>query len=138
MDDSSIYNRFRQAIANSGISQRQLAFRLGITPGSINKVVTGRNFLQFDLAKKACEILGISMDWLAWGKEEDKEDNLLHRLDQVSNTGRARVEYILAIIDEMDAASQEEIYEFTIIEMDRKIRTVIDRKKKTAEIATGH
>ena len=133
MNDLSITKRFKQAIKNSKISQRQLAIKLGLHPVSIGHVVSGRNFLKFDLMVKACEILGVSMDWLAWGKEE-KEDNILARLDQVNNTGRARIEYILAIIDEMDAASREEIYEFTIIEMDKKIRTVINRKKKTAEI----
>ena len=45
--------------------------------------------------------LGISMDWLAWNKQE-KEDNILGCLEQANNAGRVRVEYILAIIDEMD------------------------------------
>lgn len=127
--------RLGLAIQQAGISQRQLAIKLGLNASSINQVVNGRSFLHFDLAAKACEILDISMDWLAWGKEDDNSDSLLARLDSAEQASKeARIEYMLSIVRAMDAAMADEVYDFTILELDKKIRTVINRGKQSAEI----
>lgn len=131
----SVNQRLKIAIERAGFSQRQFAFKLGLNPVSINHVVSGRNFLQFDLAVRACEILDISMDWLAWGKEDDNSDSLLARLDSAEQASKeARIEYMLSIVRAMDAAMADEVYDFTILELDKKIRTVINRGKQSAEI----
>ncbi|MGL4525081.1 MAG: helix-turn-helix domain-containing protein [Spirochaetia bacterium] len=132
----AVNQRLRMAIDRAGISQRQLALKLGLNPTSISHVVSGRSFLQFDLARQACEILDISMDWLAWGTSTNKGEDLLAQLDATGTASKeARLEYMIAIVRQMDQASQDEVFDFTIIELDKKIRTVIDRRSQTATIS---
>lgn len=131
----TINERLKIAIEQAGLSQRQFAFKLGVAPTSINSVVKGRNFLQFELAVKACEILGISMDWLAWGKKEDHMDDLLTQLDSAGKVSkRVRIEYLMNIIDQLESIEAEDIYEFTIYEIDKRVRAVVNRKKKIVQL----
>lgn len=131
----TINERLKIAIEEAGLSQRQFAFKLGLAPTSISSVVNGRNFLQFDLAVKACEILGITMDWLAWGRPEDRLDSILTQLNTADKTGkRARIEYLMKIIEQLETGDADEVYEFSIYEVDKKIRAVVDRKKKTVHL----
>ena len=59
--------RLAAAIKLRNLKQADIAKELNITQTAVSKIITGTQYLDFDLAVKACEILEISLDWLAYG-----------------------------------------------------------------------
>jgi transcriptional regulator with XRE-family HTH domain len=88
--------RLALALKNSGYKQVDFADKLHITRTAVSKILHGRQYLDFDLAVRTCEILEISLDWLAYGKEADFKSSL-HR-----NPERQRIEYLLSILREAE------------------------------------
>jgi transcriptional regulator with XRE-family HTH domain len=88
--------RLALALKNSGFKQVDFANKLHITRTAISKILHGRQYLDFDLAVRACEILDISLDWLAFGKEADFKSPLHY------NPERQRIEYLLSILKEAE------------------------------------
>lgn len=61
----SIYDvqaRLRDAIKNSGLSQKELAGRLGIDPSTVSKYMRLDKFPSLDTFANLCEVLDISAD----------------------------------------------------------------------------
>ena len=57
--------RLAAALKLKNFRQSDLAKKLKIPPTAISKIINGIQYLDFDLAVKACEILEISLNWLA-------------------------------------------------------------------------
>jgi transcriptional regulator with XRE-family HTH domain len=64
--------RLVAALKLRNLKQSDLAKVLCITQAAVSKIITGSQYLDFDLAVKASEILEISLDWLAYGLESEK------------------------------------------------------------------
>jgi len=101
--------RLAAAIRLKNLKQADLAGELNITQAAVSKIINGNQYLDFDLAVKACKILDISLDWLATGVTEDTVSRF-HR-----NPERQRIEYLLSIISEAEyplvIVAMEEIIE---------------------------
>ncbi|MDR2759965.1 MAG: helix-turn-helix domain-containing protein, partial [Spirochaetaceae bacterium] len=81
--------RLALALKRKKLRQIELANKLQITRTAISKIINGTQYLDFDLAVRACEILEISLDWLAYGNEGNSR-SAYHR-----NPDRQRIEYLL-------------------------------------------
>ena len=101
--------RLASAIRLKNLKQVDLANELNITQAAVSKIVNGYQYLDFDLAVKACKVLDISLSWLAYGEEPDAKSPF-HR-----NPERQRIEYLLSIINEAEypliIVAMEEIIE---------------------------
>ena len=104
--------RLATAIRLKNLKQADLANELKITQGTVSKIINGAQYLDFDLAVKACTILNISLDWLAYGRDEDSKPRFFR------NPDRQRIEYLLSIIHEAEyplvIVAMEEIIEIRL------------------------
>jgi transcriptional regulator with XRE-family HTH domain len=116
----SVYGeRLALAMKRKNMKQLELADKLQVTRSAISKIVNGAQYLDFDLAVRASEILEISLDWLAYGNEGTNH-SLYHR-----NPDRQRIEYLLSIIREAE-------YPLLIVAMEEiiEIRFKMDARKQ--------
>jgi transcriptional regulator with XRE-family HTH domain len=88
--------RLALALKRKKLKQIELAAKLNITRTAVSKIINGAQYLDFDLAVRACEILDISLDWLAHGGEASGR-SVYH-----GNPDRQRIEYLLSIIREAE------------------------------------
>ena len=65
--------RLAAALKLRNFKQADLAKKLNISQTAISKIIKGVQYLDFDLAVKACEILDISLIWLAYGIDHIKK-----------------------------------------------------------------
>ena len=104
--------RLATAIKLGNLTQADLAKKLGITQTAVSKIINGTQYLDFDLAVKACKILEISLDWLAYGIDR-KTLTPFYR-----NPERQRIEYLLSIMKEAEypliIVAMEEIIEIRL------------------------
>ena len=100
--------RLAAAIKLRNLKQTDLARKLNITQATISKIINGTQYLDFDLAVKACEILDITLDWLAYGFDQVTKPQY-HR-----NPERQRIEYLMSIIEEAE-------YPLVIVAMEEMI-----------------
>jgi transcriptional regulator with XRE-family HTH domain len=113
----SIYGeRLALAMKHKKIKQLELADKLHITRSAISKIINGTQYMDFDLAVRACEILEISLDWLAYG-DGGTSTSAYHR-----NPDRQRIEYLLSILREAE-------YPLLIIAMEEIIEIRFKGKK---------
>jgi transcriptional regulator with XRE-family HTH domain len=104
--------RLALALKRKKLKQLDLADKLRITRTAISKIINGTQYMDFDLAVRACEILDISLDWLAYGNEGNKKSAYYR------NPDRQRIEYLLSIFQEAEypllIVSMEEIIEIRL------------------------
>jgi transcriptional regulator with XRE-family HTH domain len=104
--------RLAAALKLRHLKQSDLANQLKITQTAISKIINGIQYLDFDLAVKACEILEISLNWLAYGV--DKEPKTPYHRDPE----RQRIEYLMSILDKAEyplvIVAMEEIIEIRL------------------------
>lgn len=91
------HERLAQALRKKGLQQKDLAEELGISQPSLSRILSGKQYLDFHLAVKASEFLGVSLSWLAYGRESDPE---LPRYYQ--DPGRQRIEYLLSLLQKKE------------------------------------
>jgi transcriptional regulator with XRE-family HTH domain len=104
--------RLAAAIKLRHLKQADFAKKLNITQTAVSKIINGTQYFNFDLAIKACEVLEISLEWLAYGF--DKET----KLPFYRNPERQRIEYLISIIKEAEyplvIVAMEEIIEIRL------------------------
>jgi len=96
------------ALKLKNLRQSDLANQLKIPQTAISKIINGIQYLDFDLAVKACEILEISLNWLAYGV--DKEPKPQYYRDPE----RQRIEYLMSIMEKAE-------YPLVIVAMEKII-----------------
>jgi plasmid maintenance system antidote protein VapI len=114
--------RLSEAMRKKGIEQKKMAEILQIPQPSLSRIVNGKQYLDFDLAVRACELLGISLEWLAYGRESMTEPNkkTYHR-----NPDRQRIEYLLSIMNERQ-------YPAIIVALEGIIEVWVEEEKEGA------
>ena len=104
--------RLAAAIKLRRLKQADLAKELSLPQTAISKIINGTQYLDFSLAIKACEILEISLDWLAYGFDKETKPPFYR------NPERQRIEYLLSIIKEAEypliIVAMEEIIEIRL------------------------
>jgi transcriptional regulator with XRE-family HTH domain len=88
--------RLAAALKLKNLKQSELAKELGVTRTAVSKIINGTQYLDFDLAVRACEILEISLDWLAYGIDIETKPQFYR------NPERQRIEYLLSILKEAE------------------------------------
>jgi len=110
--------RLAAALKLKNLKQSDLASQLKITRTAISKIINGNQYLDFDLAVKASEILDISLNWLAYGV--DKEPKQPYYRDPE----RQRIEYLMSIMEKAEyplvIVAMEEIIEIRLKESPSK------------------
>jgi len=109
MMKQSYGERLAAALKLKSLKQADLAKKLNISQTAISKIITGVQFLDFDLAVKACEILDISLNWLAYGTDNEPKPPFYR------NPERQRIEYLISIMEKAEypliIVAMEEIIE---------------------------
>jgi len=104
--------RLAAAIKLRKLKQSDFAKKLNITQTAVSKIINGTQYLDFDLAVKACETLEISLDWLAYGIPKETKPPYYH------NAERQRIEYLMSIMKEAEyplvIVAMEEIIEIRL------------------------
>ena len=104
--------RLGSALKHRNIKQADLANKLNISQTTISKIINGVQYLDFDLAVKACEILDISLDWLAYGIDNEPKPPFYR------NPERQRIEYLISIMEKAEypliIIAMEEIIEIRL------------------------
>jgi transcriptional regulator with XRE-family HTH domain len=104
--------RLSAALKRRNLKQLDLARELGITRTAVSKIINGAQYLDFDLAVKACEVLEISLDWLAYGTDPEIRPPFYR------NPERQRIEYLMSIMKEAEyplvIVAMEEIIEIRL------------------------
>ena len=122
--------RLAEAIRLKNVKQVDVARELGITQATVSKIINGNQYLDFDLAVKACEILEISLDWLAYGLDKEIEPPFYR------NPERQRIEYLMSLIREAEyplvIVAMEEIIEIRLKDAQPNKPDLSDSKKKGA------
>lgn len=88
--------RLRAARKMNGLTQTELAEKLGITQKSYQRMESGNHDLKMSTIYKICQTLNVSADWLMGLNVniQDKADNLLSKTDK-----RKKFEEILNVLD---------------------------------------
>jgi len=121
MKKQSYGERLAAAIRLKNRKQADLASELNITQATVSKIINGTQYLDFDLAVKACQILDISLDYLAHGEDIDAKPHF-HR-----NPERQRIEYLLSIIKEAE-------FPLVIVALEEIIEVRLKNKSDTSPI----
>jgi len=104
--------RLAAAIKLRKLKQADIAKELNIAQTAVSKIINGTQYLDFDLAVKACEILNISLDWLAYGFSIGTKPSFYR------NPERQRIEYLISIMKEAEypliIIAMEEIIEIRL------------------------
>jgi transcriptional regulator with XRE-family HTH domain len=125
--------RLAAAIKLRNLKQSDLAKKLNITQTAVSKIINGTQYLDFDLAVKACETLEISLDWLAYGIAREAKPPYYR------NPERQRIEYLISIMKESEypliILAMEEIIEIRLRDTppDKSNTTNKPRKKNIHE-----
>jgi transcriptional regulator with XRE-family HTH domain len=116
--------RLAAALKLRNLKQSDLAKKLNITQTAVSKIITGNQYLDFDLAVKACEVLEISLDWLAYGIDLGTPAEAIGRGSPPEtkpfyrNPERQRIEYLMSIMKEGEyplvIVAMEEIIEIRL------------------------
>ncbi len=59
--------RLREFLAAKGMTQAELARRLGVSPAYVNDVITGRKNVTLNFANRLSPEIDLSPYWLIWG-----------------------------------------------------------------------
>lgn len=60
--------RLRDAWLKSGLTQGQIAERVGCERKTINSMMTGNYVCNVTVFAKTCKVLGVSADWILYGE----------------------------------------------------------------------
>ena len=62
IDIKDIQKRLREEIKNSGLTQKEIAERVGVTPSTVSKYLNQDKYPAIDTFANICEVIGASAD----------------------------------------------------------------------------
>lgn len=80
-----LYARIRKAREDLGYTREQIAEKLDVSVSYMAEVERGRTGISVKMLVKICEVLGLSADYVLFGKERNTDTMLLdkiHRIDE--------------------------------------------------------
>ena len=80
-----MYMRIRKAREDLGYTREQIAEKLEVSVSYMAEVERGRTGISVKMLVKICEVLGLSADYVLFGKERGEDRALLekiHRIDE--------------------------------------------------------
>ncbi|UBQ04479.1 helix-turn-helix transcriptional regulator [Tepidimonas taiwanensis] len=76
---TTLSERVREAMHAAGMTQAELARRVGIAQPSVNDWLSGKTKrLKLETAVRAAAVLGVRLEWLVWGRGRPREDDHEH------------------------------------------------------------
>lgn len=73
----ALSDRIRAALEAAGLTQAELARRIGVSQPSVNDWLSGKTRrLKYETAVKAAAVLRVRPEWLAWGSEPIRDGQL--------------------------------------------------------------
>jgi len=125
--------RLAEAIRIRNLKQADFGKKINITQTAVSKIINGTQYLDFDLAIKACEVLEISLDWLAYGI------NLETKPPFYRNPERQRIEYLMSIMRETEfplvIVAMEDIIEIRLRDDPPAAKQISSKLGKAGKIA---
>lgn len=118
---SRIGEKIKQARANSGVSKKQLAKKLGVSESFINDVETGRKIINADLIDRMSKVLGQNINDITMSFEEEvlpeeneKNNNNVKKNDEVKEVWNDAFSSVLKTVpvyryDMKDAVSSRQM-----------------------------
>ncbi len=64
MDLANIQKRLRAEITNSKLTQKEIAFKIGVSPQTVSKYMKKNIFPALDTLAKLCKLLDIKSDYI--------------------------------------------------------------------------
>ena len=64
MELQDIQKRLRESISNSGLSQLEIAKRIGVSPQTVSKYMKNDIFPALDTFAKLCSVLDVTSDYI--------------------------------------------------------------------------
>lgn len=79
---NGIEDRLKEALERRGMTQRELAEKLGITEVSVSRYMSGDRTPKATILAEIAEILHVSIDYLATGKKTAKPARYIELIDK--------------------------------------------------------
>jgi transcriptional regulator with XRE-family HTH domain len=91
-DKTIIGERIKRARTMNGLKQEQLAEKVGVNPSHISDLERGQSGISLGTIISMCNTLGVSSDYLLFGKDTLRGDNLDKMLKQLDNEEKLYIE----------------------------------------------
>ena len=102
-------NVISAARKNAGITQKQLSEKIGVTQDYLSSAENGSADISLETAKKLCNLLGISIEVLAYGEKlkNDSFERLIKKLENMNEQDLNLLEKVTDLFF-MDKNSEEQ------------------------------
>lgn len=99
-----MYMRIRKAREDMGYTREKFAELLDVSVSYLAEVERGRTGISVKMLIKMCNVLGLSADYILFGKERDTDTTLLNKINRIDEKYLALVNKVL---DELLAINEQ-------------------------------
>lgn len=99
-----MYTRIRKAREDMGYTREKFAELLDVSVSYLAEVERGRTGISVKMLIKMCNVLGLSADYILFGKERDTDTTLLNKINRIDEKYLALVNKVL---DELLAINEQ-------------------------------
>lgn len=99
-----MYMRIRKAREDMGYTREKFAELLDVSVSYLAEVERGRTGISVKMLIKMCNVLGLSADYILFGKERDTDTTLLNKINRVDEKYLTLVNKVL---DELLAIDEQ-------------------------------
>lgn len=99
-----MYMRIRKAREEMGYTREKFAELLDVSVSYLAEVERGRTGISVKMLIKMCNVLGLSADYILFGKERDTDTTLLNKINRIDEKYLALVNKVL---DELLAINEQ-------------------------------
>ena len=78
-----MYMRIRKAREESGLTREQFAEKLDVSVSYLAELERGKTGISVKMLIKVCNVLGLSADYVLFGKSRDRDTLLLDRIHRI-------------------------------------------------------
>lgn len=99
-----MYMRIRKAREDMGYTREKFAELLDVSVSYLAEVERGRTGISVKMLIKMCNVLGLSADYILFGKERDTDTTLLNKINRIDEKYLTLVNKVL---DELLAINEQ-------------------------------